>query len=58
MQRKLRITDLEDLLVQHPDINDAAVIGVYDETQATEVPKAYGGHHVLCGPVHADKTFS
>ena len=50
MQRKLKITELEDLLVQHPDVDDAAVIGVYDEAQGTEVPKAYGGHHGTLWP--------
>jgi len=33
--------ELEDLLLQHPDVDDAAVIGIYDDSQATEVPKAY-----------------
>lgn len=33
--------ELEGLLVDHPDINDAAVIGVYDESQHTELPRAY-----------------
>lgn len=34
--------DLEDLLLKHPDVDDAAVIGVYDNDQATELPRAYG----------------
>ena len=33
--------ELEGLLISHPMIDDVAVIGVYDEAQATEVPRAY-----------------
>ncbi|KIM78767.1 hypothetical protein PILCRDRAFT_75136, partial [Piloderma croceum F 1598] len=33
--------ELEDLLLQHADVEDAAVIGVYDDEQATELPRAY-----------------
>lgn len=33
--------ELEGLLVSHPDIDDAAVIGIYNEDEATEVPRAY-----------------
>jgi acyl-coenzyme A synthetase/AMP-(fatty) acid ligase len=33
--------ELEGLLVDHPLVNDAAVIGVYDESQHTELPRAY-----------------
>ncbi|KAK3691207.1 hypothetical protein LTR37_018795 [Vermiconidia calcicola] len=33
--------ELEDLLVSHAKIEDAAVIGVQDLAQATEVPRAY-----------------
>ncbi|KAJ7273161.1 4-coumarate-CoA ligase 2a [Mycena rebaudengoi] len=39
--------ELEALLISHPQILDAGVIGVLDEEQATEVPRAY---------VVADKT--
>ncbi|KAL3474066.1 amp dependent CoA ligase [Aspergillus californicus] len=34
-------SELEDLLLRHPDVIDAAVCAVYDDTQATEVPLAY-----------------
>ena len=34
-------SELEDILLQHPDVIDAAVCGFYDEKQATEVPLAY-----------------
>lgn len=33
--------ELEGLLATHPLINDIAVVGVYDKSQATEVPRAY-----------------
>jgi len=33
--------DLEDILLRHPAVDDAAVVGVYNPDQATEVPKAY-----------------
>lgn len=33
--------ELEALLISHPKINDVAVMGVIDEKQATEVPKAF-----------------
>ncbi|KAJ7497319.1 hypothetical protein FB451DRAFT_1210974 [Mycena latifolia] len=39
--------ELEAVLLSHPHILDAAVIGVYDEKECTEVPRAY---------VVADKT--
>ncbi|KAL4861976.1 hypothetical protein BDV12DRAFT_179558 [Aspergillus spectabilis] len=34
-------SELEDLLIRHPAVTDAAVCAIYDETQATEVPLAY-----------------
>ncbi|KAG6841958.1 hypothetical protein C0991_004446 [Blastosporella zonata] len=33
--------ELEGLLLSHPDVADSAVIGVYSESQATELPRAY-----------------
>ena len=33
--------ELEALLISHPKINDAAVIGIQDDSQATEMPRAY-----------------
>jgi 4-coumarate--CoA ligase len=32
---------LEGLLIAHPSVNDAAVIGVYSVNKATELPRAY-----------------
>ncbi|KAJ5174936.1 AMP dependent CoA ligase [Penicillium canariense] len=34
-------SELEDMLLRHPDVIDAAVCAVYDDSQATEVPLAY-----------------
>ncbi|KAJ5785294.1 AMP dependent CoA ligase [Penicillium pulvis] len=34
-------SELEDILLRHPDVVDAAVCAVYDDAQATEVPLAY-----------------
>lgn len=33
--------ELEGLLISHEDIDDVAVIGIYNEEQATEIPRAY-----------------
>ncbi|CAK9782663.1 acetyl-CoA synthetase-like protein [Cutaneotrichosporon oleaginosum] len=33
--------ELEALLLEHPDIVDTGVIGVYDKAQVTELPRAY-----------------
>jgi len=33
--------ELEALLITHPLISDAGVIGIYSESQATELPRAY-----------------
>lgn len=34
-------SELEDTLLQHPSVTDAAVCAVYVDSQATEVPLAY-----------------
>lgn len=33
--------ELEGVLIEHPDIADAGVVGVYSEGEATELPRAY-----------------
>lgn len=33
--------ELEGILVTHPAVEDVAVVGVYDKSQATELPKAF-----------------
>ena len=33
--------ELEGMLSSHPMVNDVAVLGLYDATQATEIPRAY-----------------
>jgi len=33
--------ELEGLLLEHPKVNDAAVIGLYNDEQHTELPRAY-----------------
>ncbi|GJE91446.1 acyl--CoA ligase [Phanerochaete sordida] len=33
--------ELEGVLIEHPDVADAGVIGVYSEEEATELPRAY-----------------
>ena len=42
-------SELEDLLLRHPHVSDAAVCAIYDSEQATEIPLAYVSlteHHV------------
>ncbi|KAJ1896137.1 hypothetical protein LPJ66_004175 [Kickxella alabastrina] len=34
-------SELEGILAEHPDVEDAMVMAVYDDEQATEIPKAY-----------------
>ncbi|KAJ2547864.1 hypothetical protein EV175_005050 [Coemansia sp. RSA 1933] len=34
-------SELESILAEHPDVEDAAVMSVYDDNQATEIPRAY-----------------
>jgi len=36
--------ELESVLLTHPQIADAAVIGVYSDGEATELPRAYVVH--------------
>jgi len=42
-------SELEDLLLHHPNVIDAAVCSIYDDEQATELPIAY----VSFKPEHA-----
>ncbi|KAJ0422748.1 hypothetical protein BJY00DRAFT_322321 [Aspergillus carlsbadensis] len=34
-------SELEDLLLRHPHVTDAAICAIYEDSQATEVPLAY-----------------
>ncbi|KLO18615.1 AMP binding protein [Schizopora paradoxa] len=36
--------ELEGVLLEHPEIADAGVVGVYSDTEATELPRAYVVH--------------
>ncbi|KAI0262550.1 hypothetical protein BC834DRAFT_828774 [Gloeopeniophorella convolvens] len=47
--------ELEGILLQHPDIVDAGVIGIDDPVQATELPRAYVVHKA--GVAKAPKSF-
>lgn len=44
--------ELEALLLQHPGVVDSGVIGLWDEAQATELPRAY----VVAADGSADRT--
>jgi 4-coumarate--CoA ligase len=52
VDHQLNRVELEDLLLQHADVEDAAVIGVYDDEQATELPRAYSKSYKLRGMMH------
>lgn len=41
MSSQVPPADLESLLLTHPRVADSGVIGIYSESQATELPRAY-----------------
>jgi acyl-coenzyme A synthetase/AMP-(fatty) acid ligase len=42
--------ELEGILLQHPSVAVAAVVGIYDAAQATELPRAYVQLHAGVAP--------
>ena len=50
--------ELESLLLTHPDVADSGVIGIYSESEVTELPRAYivpkGGLSTLSQPQRVD----
>lgn len=39
--RTVAPAELESVLIQHPDITDAGVIGIYSEAEVTELPRSF-----------------
>ena len=44
--------ELENDLLQHPDIADAGVVGVYSEADATELPRLVFSLRCLLPPIN------
>lgn len=43
-------TELEELIVQHPAVADAGVVGIWSDAEATEMPTAFVVRYLMSSP--------